>query len=187
MSNEDVKKIMECMDNSFITTIESIKKEIIRNVNGSIYNIEPSSRYDRTGQFVNAIANSKYSIDNNWNWYGLFYNKSYVRSSNGASNKFGHHKSFPWDEPDPDNDTVKTMLPLWLSGGFQIFKKYHEGYHFYPYDFINKHFRKGKTLISFVADAEKEYVYDIWIDNFIKELKKKNLYKYIDIIIDCLE
>ena len=60
---------------------------------------------------------------------------------NGKKRKFGHHKSFPWGNPYPDNDDVRENLYTWLNEGFTILgKKYHKGFNFDIYTtFVKEH------------------------------------------------
>jgi hypothetical protein len=169
----DLKAIIEQeLDNAFIEVMESFKKhevkDIVSAINRKIYLSRPSKYYDRTGDLKRAFENFKYNISESYDWDTDFYNPGEIHSFDGVMKvsrrgkpymkKLGHHRSWPWTSPSPDDEEVKENLPYWLNDGFTILKKkYHPGYDFLPDE-----------------DFEKE-VFDMLVDLATKKLIKKGI------------
>ena len=134
-------KGVKCMNTNMMANIlrdclEQAAKEyhqkLLGNIYYSIYNAPSSPYYDRTKGFLKSISHGfDFNIDANGDFTLSFSDESLIKARIGKKGKFGHHKSFPWNEPYPDNMTVKENLFDWLNEGFTILgKRYHDGYNF---------------------------------------------------------
>jgi len=167
----DVDKMLDdIMDESFNEVMEDIRAGVLANVNSKIYGSKESDYYDRIGDFKRAISNFFYN-PKDLEWDDFFYNQIKVRSWRGKPGKFGHHRSFPWDNPNPNDATVKELLPFWLNNGWRVFSRRHRGYHFLPY--------KGTRSDSLddMLKRENEYVMSQFTLRVLRKLKQKGLLK----------
>ena len=170
MVEEIMNLAYDVMEEAFDKVMKDIGKNVYARVESNIYGTPESSHYDRIGDFKRAIANFNYD-PKELEWDDFFYNQAKIRSLNGKKGMFGHHKSFPWNEPYPDNETVKEYLPLWLNNGWKIFKNRHRGYKFLPY-------RNNKQdTMETILEKEGSYVTKKFAKECYKILKKRGLLK----------
>lgn len=107
-------------------------QNLVGNIIYNIYNSPTSPYYTRTEGFLKSISQGfDLIIDADGGFELHLEDDRLLKASNGSRGQFGHHKSFPWDEPYPSNEEVKENLFDWLNDGFTILgKKTHPGYDF---------------------------------------------------------
>lgn len=136
MNNQTYNRIYNGIYNIVVDSLRQAAKEyhqkILGNVVQNIYNSPVSPYYDRTEGFLKSVSQGfNLKIDANGNFEIQLVDDKFIKASNGKKRKFGHHKSFPWDEPYPSNEEVRENLFEWLDEGFTILgKKHHSGYYF---------------------------------------------------------
>lgn len=124
--------IYNIMEESLKQAAREYHRNLVGNIVQNIYNAPNSPYYDRTQNFLKSISQGfNLVIDASGEFEIQFADDRYIKAFNGKKGKFGHHKSFPWDDPYPTNSEVRENLFDWLNDGFTILgKRGHPGYHF---------------------------------------------------------
>lgn len=124
--------IYNILQDSLRQAAKEYHQELLGNIVHSIYDAPASPYYDRNQGFLKSVSQGfDLTIDANGDFELHFTDDKLIKASNGAKRKFGHHKSFPWNDPYPSNAEVRESLFDWLNEGFTILgKRFHEGYNF---------------------------------------------------------
>jgi len=137
---ELIKIVKDAVLKSYERVLSQKKREskgIASSIYHDVYGTPEGKYYERTGELYKSFNNFEYEVSQTQLWWNeSFYDTTQIHHRNGTRTrtktggwrliKFGHHRSWPWDNPYPSDSEILEELPMYVSWGFHIFKKrYH--------------------------------------------------------------